>query len=80
MDHGRAYEAQSDLQALLDRVSQGEQITVTRRGVPVAILQPYPAQENEKIKDIVVELRALRQTQQLGDLSIQELITKRESA
>ena len=80
MDHGRAYEAQSDLQALLDRVSQGEQITVTRRGVPVAILQPYPAQENEDVKALVSELLALRQNQRLGEVSIQELITKRESA
>jgi prevent-host-death family protein len=80
MDHGGAYEAHSDLQALLDRVSHGEQVTITRQGVPVAILQPYPVQENEKVKKVIAELRTLRPYQQLGDVSIQELITKRERA
>ena len=33
-----AYEAQTKLSALLDRVSKGESFTITRHGMPVAIL------------------------------------------
>ena len=35
-----SYEAKTHLPALLDRVAQGEQITITRHGVPVAMLVP----------------------------------------
>jgi len=35
-----AYEAKTHLPKLLERVSKGEQITITKHGVPVALLQP----------------------------------------
>jgi prevent-host-death family protein len=33
-------EAKTHLAALIDRVAQGERITITKRGVPVAMLVP----------------------------------------
>ena len=38
MDTVGAYEAKTHLPALLNRVANGEQITITRHGVPVAVL------------------------------------------
>ncbi|MBF0419399.1 MAG: type II toxin-antitoxin system prevent-host-death family antitoxin, partial [Magnetococcales bacterium] len=35
-----AFAAKTHLSALLDRVVQGEQITITRHGVPVAVMLP----------------------------------------
>lgn len=36
-----AYEAKTKLGELLDAVEQGETVVITRRGVPLARLQPY---------------------------------------
>jgi prevent-host-death family protein len=38
-----AYEAKTHLAALLDRVEQGEALTITRNGRPVARLVPVEA-------------------------------------
>ncbi len=35
-----AYQAKKHLNQLLNRVAKGEQITITKHGVPVATLQP----------------------------------------
>jgi prevent-host-death family protein len=35
-----AFEAKTHLSALLDRVERGEEVTITRRGLPVAKLVP----------------------------------------
>ncbi|MCI5148875.1 MAG: type II toxin-antitoxin system prevent-host-death family antitoxin, partial [Candidatus Electrothrix sp. MAN1_4] len=37
-----AYEAKTHLPKLLNRVSRGEKIIITKHGVPVATLQPPP--------------------------------------
>jgi len=38
-----AYEAKTHLPKLLERVSKGERITITKHGIPIAVLQsPYP--------------------------------------
>ena len=42
-----AYEAKTKLPELLKRVEQGEQITITKHGTPIAVLVPageYPAE------------------------------------
>lgn len=38
-----ADEASRDFSRLLDAVGQGEEVLVTRKGQPVAVLRPYPA-------------------------------------
>ena len=42
-----SYEAKTHLPRLLKRVAAGERITITHRGVPVAVLVPFgPPEEN----------------------------------
>ena len=41
MDTVGAYDAKTHLPKLLERVTKGESIIITRYGVPVAILQPF---------------------------------------
>ena len=48
-----AYEAKTHLPALLDRVAQGEEITITRHGVPVAMLVPAPAGRKPDIRETI---------------------------
>jgi prevent-host-death family protein len=40
-----AHEAKTHFSSLLDRVSKGENITITRRGNPAAVLTPISATE-----------------------------------
>ena len=69
-----AYEAKTHLPKLLERVSKGERITITKHGVPVAILQPFDPLKTIDTSSIVTELRKFREKNTLGGLSIREMI------
>jgi prevent-host-death family protein len=69
-----AYEAKTHLPKLLERVSKGERITITKHGIPVAILQPPDPEKAVDAKSIIAELRQLRNQNNLGGLSIREMI------
>jgi len=58
-----AYEAKTHLSDLLDRVSRGERITITKHGVPVAVLQPPDPAPLKDAKQVIADLRRFR-----GDL------------
>ncbi len=69
-----AYEAKMHLPKLLERVSEGERITITKHGIPVAVLQPPDPEKAVDTKSIIAELRQLRNQHNLGGLSIREMI------
>ncbi len=69
-----AYEAKTHLPRLLDAVENGETITITRHGVPVAMLVPPSTARRPDIDAVIAELRGLRSTVTLGGLSIREMI------
>lgn len=69
-----AYEAKTHLSRLLERVSKGERITITRHGVPVAVLQPYDSTQNADVKSVIQELREFRKKQKLSGLSVRQMI------
>jgi antitoxin (DNA-binding transcriptional repressor) of toxin-antitoxin stability system len=56
------------------RVSKGETIRITRRGIPIAKLVPADAGEQEDPGQLVREIRELRDTINLGKITIRELI------
>ncbi|MBN1341496.1 MAG: type II toxin-antitoxin system prevent-host-death family antitoxin [Phycisphaerae bacterium] len=70
-----AFEAKTHLSQLIDRVAKGERFTITRHGVPVAMLIPLaeegPARE---VGEIVEELARFRAAHPLEGISIRELI------
>jgi antitoxin (DNA-binding transcriptional repressor) of toxin-antitoxin stability system len=75
METAGALEAKTHFAALLDRVSKGEQIIITRRGVPAAM--PGPVSEgpaNLPRVEIVEGMRAPRKRVKPGKMSIKELI------
>jgi prevent-host-death family protein len=68
------FEAKTHLNELLKRVSQGETIRITRRGIPVAKLVPDQEGERKDLKRVVHEIREIRKGATLGRLTIRELI------
>ncbi|MBN1292466.1 MAG: type II toxin-antitoxin system prevent-host-death family antitoxin [Candidatus Latescibacteria bacterium] len=69
-----AYEAKTHLSKLLERVTKGERITITKHGVPVAVLQPVDQEKNIDTKAVIMELRRFRKKNKLSGLSIREMI------
>jgi prevent-host-death family protein len=69
-----SYEAKTHLPALLKRVAQGEQIVITRHGVPVAKLVPVDETPRKDIRRLLAEMIEFRKGRTLGGLSVRELI------
>ncbi len=60
MDAIGAFEAKTHFSELLDRVRRGERITITKRGVPTAMLVPVDDRETLSPPDAVARLRRIR--------------------
>ena len=70
-----AFEAKTHLAALLDRVAKGEKITITRHGVPAALLVPVAETESKlSHQDIVEGMRALRRRVKPADVNVKEMV------
>jgi prevent-host-death family protein len=69
-----AFEAKTHLNKLLQKVSKGESIRITRRGVPVAKLIPDHEGERRDLKQVVREIREICKGASLGGLTLRELI------
>ena len=68
-----AYEAKTNLTRLLDEVSSGESITITRHGVPIAAL--VPIRPGRKAAEAAAAgLRDFRASHRLGGVTLRELI------
>jgi prevent-host-death family protein len=68
-----AYEAKTHLPRLLDEVAAGDTITITKHGVPVAVLVPA-TRVRADLDSTIAELRALRARHPLKGLRIKDLI------
>lgn len=68
------YEAKTHLPKLLERVMRGERITITKHGVPVAVLQPPDPAMTADTRSVIAELREFREKQTLDGLSLKEMI------
>ena len=69
-----AFEAKTHLSALLERVAKGERITITRHGVPLAMLVPVPPSQTTNRREVVEEIKRLAKGKSLGRLTIRQLI------
>jgi prevent-host-death family protein len=69
-----SYEAKTHLPRLLDQVARGERITITRHGVPIAVLVPVSSEERRDVAEVVADLRRFRSDHSLGDSTLRELI------
>ena len=69
-----AFEAKTHLTELLRRVSQGETIQITRRGILVAKLVPAGESEQKDLKQVAREIRQMRKGIRLRGMTIRELV------
>ena len=69
-----AYEAKTKLANLLERVADGERITITKHGVPVATLAPTRERERRPPAEVIADLRHFRRGRRLGRTPLKKLI------
>jgi prevent-host-death family protein len=68
------FDAKTHLSALLERVAQGEEITITKHGVPVALLIPAANRRKKDPRKVAERIRALRQGARLEGVTIRQLL------
>ncbi len=69
-----SYEAKTHLPRLLERVARGERITITRHGVPVALLIPVGGRQTGSAAEIVEQLRVFRKGRKRGGITLRRMI------
>jgi len=72
-----SYEAKTNLPRLLERVTRGEKILITRHGQPVAMLVPPPRKAPQDVRQIVQAMLEFRDREGPilgGKTTIRELI------
>jgi len=75
-----AFEAKNRLSELIERVSKGESVVITRHGTPVARLVPYhESVERESVQGAIDGLRKLRKGMRLRGLKLRDLIDEGRS-
>lgn len=67
-------EAKTHLPRLLDEVSEGETIAITKHRVPVAMLVPAPEAQRQSTSDVITALREFRQGKTLGKITVRDLV------
>ena len=68
-----AFEAKTHLSSLLERVAQGEEIVITKRGKPIARLVPFEKAPQRNLDEVVERILELRKQTRSGGLSWKEL-------
>lgn len=68
-----AFAAKTHLSALLDKVAQGREVVITRRGEPVARLVPVGQAKRRETESVIAELRRRRRSLTLGGLNWKDL-------
>ena len=73
MESVGAYQAKTHLLRLLERVRQGESVTITKQGRPVARLVPVAADDKERARQAANRIRSRRL--RLRGTPLAELVT-----
>jgi len=68
-----AFEAETHLSSLLERVAEGEEVVITKHGKPVARLVSALQIDRERVNQAFEKLKLLRKQTTLGGLSWQAL-------
>ena len=70
------FEAKTNLSHLLERVSAGEKITISKRGVPIAILSPAQEDKIGRRKAAIEALKKFRKGRSLDGVTTKDLINE----
>ena len=72
-----AYDAKTHFSEIQERVVAGEQITITRHGVPIARLVPVRAvSSSEERRAVVAAMREVASRNRLAGLKVKDLIAE----
>ncbi len=70
------YEAKTKLPKLLEQVGKGRRITITKHGVPVAMLVPAGRGKARPMEEVIRALLAFRKGRRLGKMSLRTMIAE----
>ena len=70
------FEAKTHLSRLLEQVERGEEITITKRGVPKAILAPVAGKRPRDPPAAIAALKSFRRGQRLAGITGRELFNE----
>lgn len=76
MESVGSYEAKTHLPALLERVALGEEIVITKHGVPIARLVPVEQFRRRDVRAVIQELKKFRRGHTLEGLEVREMINE----
>ena len=68
------YEARTRWSELIGKVSKGEEVTVTRHGVPVARIVPIDGQKKASVREAIESLKEFRRGNTLRGLNLKKMI------
>ena len=71
-----AYEVKTNLSKLLDKVTKGERIVITRHGNPVALLSPSTSMHKKKVDEVIKDIIIFQTQHSLNGLSLKTLISE----
>ena len=69
-----AYEAKTRLSQLIDEAAKGEEIIITKHGVPVAALIPVAGPRQKDPQAAIAAIKDFRRGRRLAGLSLREMI------
>ena len=70
-----SFEAKTHLPQLLQRVAEGEEITITKHGKPIArLVPPLTAKPAPDVRAAVAAMKQFRKGRSLRGLSVREMI------
>ena len=69
-----AYQAKTNFSQLIERVAQGERITITKYGVPVAVISPAQPETARPVSEVIDEIKEFRRSFNLDGESLREMI------
>ncbi len=69
-----AYEAKTRLSQLIDEAAKGEEIIITKHGVPVAALVPVAGPRQQDPQAAIAALKDFRRGRKLAGLPLREMI------
>lgn len=69
-----SYEAKTRLPELLRRIAKGEQITITKHGVSIAVLMPAGSSKKRDARALIQEIRKFRKGRTLRGMDLREMI------
>ena len=68
------YQAKTHLPRLLKRAARGERITITKHGVPIAMLGPVENKPKRDLRTVIQEIKDFSKEHKLGGITIRDLI------